>query len=233
MTDSRRCSQVRDLAVEVALGVATVEDRVLVLGHATTCADCRTHLAELSTLVDDLLTLVPPAEPPTGFESAVLARYDEGATAGPARQLGRRRVFGLAAALLLVASGSGGAAYWSGGDDRQLADGLRDTLRTANGQYFVAFGLRDLGGTQRGAVFAYQGNQPWLFITVDEPLPPGRYSVELVLRDGSTRRLVTGLDLSRSRGWGAPIPVAVHDAVLLRVLDADGRLVLTARLTRR
>jgi hypothetical protein len=231
MTDSRRCAQVRDLAAEVALGIATAEDRVFVLGHATTCADCRTYLAELSSLVDDVLTLVPPAEPPTGFESAVLARYDEAATVGRARRLGRRRLLGFAAALLLAASASGGAVYWSGRDDRQLADGLRDTLRTANGQYFAAFPLRDLGGTQRGAVFGYQGDPAWVFLTIDEPLPTGRYAVELVVRDGTTRRLVTGVDLSR--GWGGSIPVAVHDAALLRILDADGRLVLSARLTRR
>src|SRR5918995_5431779 len=88
MTDSRGCAQVRDLAVEVALGVATAEDRVLVLGHVITCVDCRAHLAELSTLVDDMLRLVPPAEPPTGFESAVLARYEEGGTPWRVRRVG-------------------------------------------------------------------------------------------------------------------------------------------------
>ncbi len=233
MTDPRRCEQVRDLAVEVALGIATAEDRVLTIGHVTTCADCRTYLAELSNLVDDVLTLVPPAEPPTGFESAVLASYDKDAPAGRAPRHGRRRLVGLAAALVLTVSISGGVVYWSGRDDRQLADNLRDTLRTANGQYFASFALRDLGGSQRGAVFGYQGNPAWVFVTLDEPLPTGRYAVELVVRDGSTRRLGTDLDLSRSRGWGASIPVAVHDAALLRILDSDGRLVLSARLTPR
>jgi hypothetical protein len=229
MTDSRRCAEVRELAHEVALGVASVEDRAFVLGHVASCAECRDHLAELSTLADDLLALVPQAEPPTGFETAVLGRL--GGPAVPVRR-GWRRLLGLAAALLLVASASGGAVYWSGRDDREAAAGLRSSLQTANGQYFVAFALRDLGGVQRGAVFGYQGNPAWMFVTVTEVLPPGRYAVELVIRDGTSQLLAAGVDLARSRGWGAAIPVAVHDARLLRILDGDGRLVLSARLTR-
>ncbi|WP_328993466.1 hypothetical protein OG394_03980 [Kribbella sp. NBC_01245] len=230
MTDTRRCAQVRELAPEVALGVASVEDRAFVLGHATSCAECRSQLADLSTLADDLLTLVPPVEPPNGFETTVLGRL--GGPAAAPRHRERRRLLGLAAALLLVASASGGAVYWSGRDDREVAAGLRSSLQTANGQYFVAFALRDLGGVQRGAVFAYQGNPAWMFITVTEGLPAGGYAVELVIHDGSTRRLAAGVDLARSRGWGAAIPVAVHDARLLRIVDGDGRLALSARLTR-
>ena len=93
--------------------------------------------------------------------------------------------------------------------------------------------LAPLDESNRFAIVGYQGNPAWVFVTLDEPLPTGRYAVELVVRDGSTRRLGTDLDLSRSRGWGASIPVAVHDSALLRILDSDGRLVLSARLTPR
>jgi hypothetical protein len=220
---------VRELAPEVALGVASVEERAVVLGHVVSCAECRANLAELSTLADDLLTLVPQAEPPTGFETGVLGRLGDSAVRARRRW---PRLFGVAAALVLVASVSGGAVYWSGRDDREAAAGLRDSLQTANGQYFVAFALRDLGGVQRGAVFGYQGNPAWMFITVTEVLPARRYAIELVIQDGSSYRLAAGVDLSRSRGWGAAIPVAVHDARLLRIVDSDGRLVLSARLTR-
>jgi hypothetical protein len=60
----------------------------------------------------------------------------------------------------------------------------------------------------------------------------GPYAGALVVCDGSTRLLGAGLDLSRSHGSGSSIPVAVHDAALLRILDSGGRPVLSAPLTR-
>jgi hypothetical protein len=45
-------------------------------------------------------------------------------------------------------------------------------------------------------------------------------------------RLTDNLDLSTQRVWGAETPVAIHDAVLLRVVEQDGRVVMSARLTR-
>ncbi|HEY3005791.1 MAG TPA: anti-sigma factor [Kribbellaceae bacterium] len=242
MTEQPGCRQVRELIAEVALGVADAEDRDQVLRHVLTCPDCRAELSELTDVVDDLVTFAPQAEPPTGFETTMLSRYDQTARQAASgrgltsyrsgRPRWRRRV-ALAASVLLAAGVSGGAVYWSDRDDREVAGGLRRTLGAAHGQYFVAFPLRDLAGTQRGAVFGYQGDPPWLVVSTSEPLPSGRYTVEVVAKDGVTSRLATGLDLARAQAWAAAIPVAVHEVALLRILDAQDRLVLSARLGQR
>src|SRR6266508_833117 len=242
MTEQPGCRQVRELIAEVALGIADAEDRDLVLRHVLTCPDCRAELSELTGVVDDLVTFTPQAEPPTGFETTVLSRYDEtarqavsgrGLTSYPSGRPRWRQRVALAAGVLLVAGVSAGAVYWSDRDDREVAGGLRRSLGAAHGQYFVAFPLLDLAGTQRGAVFGYQGNPPWLAVSTSEPLPSGRYAVEVVTKTGVTRRLATGLDLAGSPAWGSAIPVAVHEVALLRILDAQDRLVPSARLGKR
>lgn len=242
MTDADGCAVVRELASEVVLGVAAAQERTQVIDHVAGCTECRTYVAELSGVADDLLVLTPSAEPPSGFESAVLARLREHsgppvveAPVGERRRplfSARRRVATLAAVVALIAALSGGAVHWANRADRALATQVRQTLATADGQYFVAFPLHDAQAERRGSVFAYQGDPPWVLLTVDEPLPPGRRRVELVTKDGMMYRLTDDLDLSSEPLWSAGLPVAVHDAVLLRVVDHDGRLVLSARLTR-
>ena len=44
------CADIRELASEVALGVASAEERARVLGRVDSCADCRAFLVELSTV---------------------------------------------------------------------------------------------------------------------------------------------------------------------------------------
>src|SRR4029453_12051539 len=72
MSADNRCRKIRELAAEVALGIADGEDRARVLKHAAECADCRRELERLSTVADELLVLAPEEEPPPGFELRVL-----------------------------------------------------------------------------------------------------------------------------------------------------------------
>src|SRR5215475_7604967 len=68
------CDQVRDLAADLAIGIADGQERDAALRHAATCPSCRRLVAELSSVVDDLLLLAPSHEPPPGFTAATLAR---------------------------------------------------------------------------------------------------------------------------------------------------------------
>jgi predicted anti-sigma-YlaC factor YlaD len=73
------CAHVRDLAPEVALGVAGGEDRAIVLAHTAGCSECRAFVAELSSTVDAVLLLAPTRQPPPNFETRVLQRLSPGA----------------------------------------------------------------------------------------------------------------------------------------------------------
>ena len=71
------CSEVRELAPELALGILSGAERAEVLLHVNGCARCQAHVAELTEAADAIPQLVPEAEPPPGFEGRVLRRLGE------------------------------------------------------------------------------------------------------------------------------------------------------------
>ncbi|HEX3488339.1 MAG TPA: hypothetical protein VHU92_03320, partial [Streptosporangiaceae bacterium] len=79
------CEQVRELASELAIGIADGRERDAAMRHAETCPGCRQLVSELSVVVDDLLLLAPSHEPPPGFAARTVARISR----PPARR--RRR----------------------------------------------------------------------------------------------------------------------------------------------
>ncbi len=232
MTDSIHCDEARELAPEVAAGVASAEDRALLLGHIAACSDCSTVLAELSALVDEIAALAPTHEPPAGFESAVLARLTDGASASTRRHRGTgrrmRSVLLVAAAVVLAAALSGVVVYRAHRADRVLADATRATLAAANGEYFAAVPLRDPAGARGGVLFGYQGTPPWMFLVVSAAPSRRPISVELVALDGSERTIGTDIELAPASAWGTVIPVAVHEVAVVRVVDDRGTVLLSA-----
>jgi anti-sigma-K factor RskA len=68
------CDEFAEVAAELALGVLTGRERARALAHLDGCESCREQVRELSMAGDELLALLPPAEPPAGFESRVLER---------------------------------------------------------------------------------------------------------------------------------------------------------------
>jgi Putative zinc-finger len=224
------CADIRALSSEVALGVAPAEERARVLGHVASCADCRAFLVELSAVVDDLMALTPEAEPPGGFESAVLERLNEDSAAHTS---GRRRahwpVLVAAVVAMLLAGLAAGAVHVAGRDDRELAAAARRTLAVAGGKYFAAFPLVAGDGRQQGVVFGYQGDPAWVVVTFDEPPAGGPYAVELVGLDGTVHRLAGELDPAAAI-WSADLPIAIHEASELRIVDRAGHAILAAEL---
>jgi hypothetical protein len=63
-----------DVAAEVALGVLTGRERAMAVAHLEECETCREDVRQLMATSDQLLELLPPAEPPAGFETRVLER---------------------------------------------------------------------------------------------------------------------------------------------------------------
>ena len=83
MSDELTCAAARELAPDLALGLLPGAERARLLAHLAGCASCDALVAELADVADSLLLLAPGADPPPGFESAVLARIDGEPTPGP------------------------------------------------------------------------------------------------------------------------------------------------------
>jgi hypothetical protein len=92
------CAELADVAAELALGVLTGRDRAVAIAHLDTCDGCREDVRQLMATGEELRELLPPAEPPAGFETRVLERLglpapaeQDGHPPRPAGHLGEPR----------------------------------------------------------------------------------------------------------------------------------------------
>ena len=231
------CDRMRELAPELALGIADGEQRAWALDHLAGCAECRAHLESLAAVADELLLLAPALEPPLGFEQRLADR----AAPRPAAPRRRRRRFALVLAGALGAAVLAAGGVWiATSADRELAADYRAALARVDGRYFGTFTLEAPGGREAGDVFAYAGTPSWAYVVASPPasypdggvrLAPGHYAIELVGSDGERVELATmriGAD-GRGSGGGA-IPGGLDDLTQLRLLDPGGREVAEASL---
>lgn len=215
-----RCEEMRDLAAELALGIADGEERAAALAHLSTCGECRRLVEQFSQVADELLMVAPVQEPPAGFESRVVEALD--LQEPPRRRVGRWLTprwlaprLGPALAAAAVTAAALIAVYH---DDRLTAERYRETLEQADGQYFQAEPVRDETGAKAGVVFGYQGSPSWLLVTVDPAHRDIVTSAELVTNDRRTIPLPS-LELDqRSGSWGGAIPVNLYNVASIRLL---------------
>ena len=230
MTSEMGCEQVRELAPELALGIAEGEERDAALRHLTGCSGCRQLVSELSSVGDGLLLLAPAREPPLGFESRVLTAAAEPPTRQRLQPLARRRrwVAAAAAAAVLAAGLGGGSVFLATADDRRLADGYQAALSQGQGSFFAAAPLQGSQG-RVGTVFGYQGHPSWVMVTLQPSIrDEGRFQVQVVTRDGRYLPLGDAVLGGASGAWGGQLPVdlsAVHE---LRFVGSDGRKMFAA-----
>jgi Putative zinc-finger len=228
-----RCEEIRDLAPEIALGIADGEQRAEALRHLSTCGECRRVVEQLSQVADELLVLAPTQEPPAGFESRVVKAL--GLERPPRRRRARwlsprwlaPRV-GPALAAAAVTAAAFVAVY---SDDHRTAERYRDTLARADGQYFQAEHLTDAAGSEAGVAFGYEGTPSWLFVTVARPHRDAVTSGELVTTDRRTIPLPS-LELDRRGSWGGTIPVDLSKVAAVRLLGERPGEVLQASLAK-
>jgi hypothetical protein len=230
MTGEMGCEQVRELAPELALGIAEGEERDAALRHLSGCAGCRQLVSELSSVGDELLQLAPAHDPPAGFESRVLAAFAEPPRRGRRQPLAHRWrwVATAAAAVVLAAALGAGSVLLATAGDRRLAAGYQAVLSQGQGAYFLAAPLQGTQG-RIGTVFGYQGQPSWAMVTLQSSIQgEGRFQVQVVTRGGRYLPLGDAVLGGARRTWGERLPVdlsAVHE---LRFVGLDGRPTFTA-----
>jgi hypothetical protein len=222
MTGEMGCEQVRELAPELALGIAEGEERDAALRHLTGCSGCRQLVSGLSSVGDELLQLAPAHDPPAGFESRVLA----GLTKPPRRR--SIQLAAAAAAVVLAATLSAGSVFLATAGDRRLAASYQAVLSQGQGAYFLAAPLQGTRG-RAGTVFGYQGQPSWVMVTLQSSIQEeGRFEVQVVTRDGRYLSLGDAVLGGANGSWGGQLPVdlsAVHE---LRFMGSDGRTAFAA-----
>jgi hypothetical protein len=226
-----RCEETRDLAAEIALGIADGEERAEALRHLSTCEECRRAVERLSLVADELLVLAPVEEPPAGFESRVVEAM--GLQKPPRRRLARwlspRWLAPRVGPALATAAVTAAVLVGVYHDDRQTAAEYRGILDQAGGQYFQAEPLQDENGARSGVAFGYEGRPSWLLMTVNPANRDDVQTAELVTRDGRTIPL-RSFRLDRSGSWGGAIPIKLYKVASIRLLGERPGEILQASL---
>lgn len=222
-----RCSQLRDVAPDVALGILTGEERAVALAHLEGCAACRADVASLAGVADELLLTGPEATPPEGFDRRVLARLTEvraaeapsparsGRPAHLHRRARRRRpdrrrlavgatLAAAAAAVVLV------AAVLATSDDPSSSTAERAEMTTGVGEVV-------------GTATVRSGNPATVAVDVpgwEEAVPAGAtYWLAIELDDGSRTMTHIGTDAT---WWQVPLEGDADEVATVSVLDGDG-----------
>jgi hypothetical protein len=228
-----RCEEIRDLAPEIALGIADGAERADALRHLSTCGECRRSLERLSQVADELLVLAPTQEPPAGFESRVVEALGLERSSSRRRRprwLSPRWLAPRLAPALAAAAVTAAVLVGAYSDDRRTAERYRETLALADGQYFQAKRLTDGAGSDSGVLFGYQGEPSWLFVTVDAAHRDDVTSGELVTTD--RRRIpLPSLKLDRRGSWGAAIPIDLSELASVRLLGERPGQILQASIS--
>lgn len=213
------CDEVRDLAPELALGALEGSQRGAALAHLDRCPACRAHVDDLATTVDRLVSIAPEAEPPAGFESAVLARIAE---EQQVREIGawrRRSVapLAVAAAVFLVLGIGVGIAV------------SRDVGTTIGGTEVASAAMITPDGDTVGEVWHSAGSKSAVFVSVPEwsdtgngEAAAGPFTLRVELKNGTT---VTADEFELEAGtssWAESTDVDGDDIAAVSVLDADG-----------
>ncbi len=227
MAERADCQALRADAAELALGTLEGTERGAALAHLARCPACRAHVQELTEAVDHVLALAPEAEPPPGFESAVIARIEaDRGSAGTSARHRRRPVLAAAAAVVLVLGGLG-IGLLLGRDAGDAGD---------DGTELAAAPMEAPEGGTVGEVWRYGGEDAVLFVSVPAWAdivfagPSAKhYALRLDLRDGPTTE-VGDFTLGGGRSsWGVATELEGDDIAAVSVVDDTGRVWCTGR----
>ena len=229
--NSMSCAEFADSAAELALGVLTGRERAEALAHLDYCEACREHVRQLTITGEEMLGLLPTAEPPAGFETRVMDRLGFPMPAPqPIRHRRQRPAWShgfsprrvLAAAAVVVALMVGAVGGWGLHAATTPADS--STLSSAT---LLAAGNHD----PVGKLFVYHGESQWLYMTVDMSSGNDTVICQLVGADGHITT-VGAFRLADGYGsWASPASTSDGVPVGARLVTADGKVLATATLS--
>lgn len=216
------CGELRDDAVELALGTLGGRGRADALAHLDRCPDCRAVVAGYADAVDAVVSAGPSLRPPRGFARKVVRELPTSARPRP-RPAPRARllvatalvVLGLAVAVQLPAH-------------PRVTPDVPTALSTP-GVRVVRLSPTahdDIGGV----VFVHATSPAWAFMAVSGDEDNGQYVCELVLSDGSTVRAGTVTMHDGAGTWREDVPGGSASIVGVNVLTPNGTLVAQATL---
>jgi anti-sigma-K factor RskA len=229
------CEEFANVAAELALGVLTGRERAQALAHLDRCDACRAEVRQLTLTGEELLGLLPPAEPPAGFETRVLARIGIDAPAAAPAPAAKRRGLRLPR---WFAAGSPGITR------RMLATaavvaalavavlggwGLRSGTSTpAASSQLTSAALLSADHQTAGTIFLYNGTQRWLYMSVDMSSVSGSVTCQVVGKDGHVTTVGSFWVTNGYGSWGSPTPAGTGPLTGARLVSANGAVLATA-----
>jgi hypothetical protein len=223
------CAGFADVAAELALGVLTGRERAEALAHLDHCDECREHVRQLTMTGEELLGLLPSAEPPPGFETRVMERL--GLVVPGPRHAARRRLAGRGSADTTRPSGRGSAdtrrpsgitrfkTGLTGRTRRMLAVtavvlavivsalggwGLHAATSSPAGPPLSSAELLSASHQPVGDVFYYHGDSRWMYMSVYMKDANGTVICQLVTTDGNVTTVGSFRLLGGYGSWGGP-----------------------------
>lgn len=226
------CARFEPDLAEFALGLSTGRERAELVAHLETCDRCRAEVDQLTAAADALLEVVPPADPPVGFEVRLLEQLERGAAVSSLAARRRRRRVGevVAAAAALVALAVGVGIGWAVSSPQPAP--TASALGTWRGGHLVVVPLvatgEYAGHGAVGSLEAYTGSSDWLFMTLHDAAWHGEVRCVARLQDGSSLPLGSFWLTHGTGAWGVTVPSG-HGAIRsAEVVTADGDVLASA-----
>jgi hypothetical protein len=241
-----------DVAAELALGVLTGRERADALAHLDRCPPCRETVDQLTMTGEQLLELLPPAEPPAGFETRVLARLDSSTVpdvappavvtgSEPAGRVSRRRPRRVVKASPPGRARTDGRPWPGRGPGRRTLATLAAAVAAIGGWGLHAVTspaaqspLRSatlLSATHQdvGQIYYYDNSsKQWVYMAVDIPSDDGTITCELEGPGGYYTAIGTFRLTGGHGAWGSPARWSSGQLPAVRLVSPNGKVLATA-----
>ena len=224
------CQQCAQLAVEAALDILPCHQRADVLAHLDRCTSCQDTVCALTNTADRLVELLPPAQPPAGFEQRVINAL----TPAPPRI--RRRWLPATAGLLVLTLATGGWLV------SRATHALTPTHPNTQAVIDAQAGERTVlyaplttaehhsAEQQIGQAYLYPDNPSWIYLSLDTPSTTANDTIkcEIIRADGSTVPIGT-FPVTHGRGtWAGPAPANRDTPATAKLINSKGHTLAQA-----